>query len=152
MDTLVRPGPYRLAPPAVHHVVDEDVQNAPTLAEVVDRFKGTDVYVAHNYEFEPSFFAAQGIELCPWICQQRGAFKARQRFSRVIHLPCCEKRSIAPSLLQPPPCHADELCVASRFAAICDVGYLVKMRIDRVRDLVKVTPLLAKFRGFMSRL
>jgi hypothetical protein len=40
----------------------------------------------------------------------------------------------------------------SRFAAICDVAYLVKMRIDGVRDLVEVTPLLAKFRGFMSRL
>jgi hypothetical protein len=26
------------------------------------------------------------------------------------------------------------------------------MRIDRVRDLIEVTPLLAKFRGFMSRL
>ena len=35
------------------------------LSEVIDRFKGTDFYVAHNCEFESSFFAAQGIELVP---------------------------------------------------------------------------------------
>ncbi|NJO35147.1 MAG: 3'-5' exonuclease, partial [Rhodospirillales bacterium] len=44
---------------AVHHIVDQDVANAPPFNEVVDRFKGADFYVAHNCEFERSFFAAQ---------------------------------------------------------------------------------------------
>jgi len=43
--------------PAVHHIVDEDVQNAPALAEVIDRLRGADFYVAHNCEFERGFFA-----------------------------------------------------------------------------------------------
>src|SRR5262245_33032385 len=67
MDTLVRPA--RPIPPgasAVHHIVDEDVANAPAFSEVIDRFRGADFYVAHNCEFERSFFAAQGIELGPW--------------------------------------------------------------------------------------
>jgi DNA polymerase III epsilon subunit-like protein len=66
MDTLVRPA--KSIPPgasAIHHLVDEDVQSAPLLAEVAPRFQGADVYVAHNCEFERSFFAAQGIELGP---------------------------------------------------------------------------------------
>src|SRR5262249_33520566 len=69
MDTLVRPGkPIPPGASAVHHIVDEDVQRAPTLAEVIDRFRGADYYVAHNCDFERSFFAARGIELGPWIC------------------------------------------------------------------------------------
>jgi exodeoxyribonuclease X len=69
MDTLVRPGkPIPPRASAVHHIVDEDVANAPALAEVVDRFRGADFYVVHNCEFEASFFAAQGIELGPSIC------------------------------------------------------------------------------------
>ena len=76
MDTLVRPA--KSIPPgasAIHHLVDEDVQNAPLLTEVMQRFKGADVYVAHNCEFERSFFAAQGIELGPWICTYKCALR-----------------------------------------------------------------------------
>jgi exodeoxyribonuclease X len=66
MDTLVRPGkPIPPGASAVHHIVDEDVANTPALSEVIDRFRGADFYVAHNCEFERSFFAAQGIELGP---------------------------------------------------------------------------------------
>jgi exodeoxyribonuclease X len=81
MDTLVRPG--RPIPPgvsAVHHIVDEDVQNAPALAEVIDRFRGANYYVAHNCEFERSFFAAQGIELGPWICTYKYALRVWPEF------------------------------------------------------------------------
>ena len=56
MDTLVRPA--RPIPPgasAIHHLIDEDVQNAPMLADVIERFKGADFYVAHNCVFEHSF-------------------------------------------------------------------------------------------------
>jgi hypothetical protein len=42
---------------------------------VIDRFRGADVYVAHNCEFESSFFAAQGIELGPWICSYKCALR-----------------------------------------------------------------------------
>jgi hypothetical protein len=51
-----------------HHIVDQDVANAPAFGEVIDRFQGAHFYVAHNCEFERSFFAAQGIELGPWVC------------------------------------------------------------------------------------
>ena len=81
MHTLVRPS--KSIPPgasAIHHIVDEDVQNAPLLAEVADRFGGADVYVAHNCEFERSFFAAQGIELGPWICTYKCALRVWPEF------------------------------------------------------------------------
>ncbi len=81
MDTLVRPD--KAIPPgasAIHHIVDEDVEGAPPLAEVADRFKGADVYVAHNCEFERSFFAAQGIELGPWICTYKCALRVWPHF------------------------------------------------------------------------
>ena len=76
MDTLVRPGkPIPPGASAVHHIVDEDVQSAPNLSDVVDPFRGADYYVAHNCEFEQSFFAAQGIELGPWICTYKCALR-----------------------------------------------------------------------------
>jgi exodeoxyribonuclease X len=63
METLVRPGdPIPPGASAVHHIIDEDVQNAPALGEVIDRFRGADFYVAHTCEFERSCFAAQGDE------------------------------------------------------------------------------------------
>ena len=66
MDTLVRPSkPIPPGASAVHHIVEEDVANAPAFGEVIDRFKGADFYVAHNCEFERSFLAAQGVEFAP---------------------------------------------------------------------------------------
>jgi len=59
----------------VHHLIDADVENAPILSEVIDRFRGADYYVAHNCEFERSFFAAQGVELGPWICTYKCALR-----------------------------------------------------------------------------
>ena len=52
----------------------------PCWAEVADRFGGADVYVAHNCEFERSFFAAQGIELGPWICTYKCALRVWPEF------------------------------------------------------------------------
>jgi DNA polymerase III epsilon subunit-like protein len=60
---------------AIHHIVDEDVKDAPSPGDVAGRFKGADFYVAHNCEFERSFFAADGIELGPWICTYKCAFR-----------------------------------------------------------------------------
>ena len=76
MDTLVRSTkPIPAGASAVHHIVDEDVANAPPFAEVINRFKGADFYVAHNSEFERSFLAAQGVELGSWICTYKCALR-----------------------------------------------------------------------------
>jgi exodeoxyribonuclease X len=109
MDTLVRPD--RPIPPgasAVHHIVDEDVKNAPPLAEVIDRFKGADFYVAHNSDFEQSFFAANGIQLAPWICTYKCALRVwpeldghsnqelRYALGRASPFPGFDRAAIAP--------------------------------------------------------
>ena len=109
MDTLVRPAsPFPPGASAIHHIVDEDVQNAPPLTEVMPRFKGADVYVAHNCEFERSFFAAQGIELGPWICTYKCALRVwpdfdghsnqelRYALGRATPFPGFERGSISP--------------------------------------------------------
>jgi hypothetical protein len=81
MYTLVRSTkPIPPGASAVHHIVDEDVANAPAFSEAIDRFKGADFYVAHNCEFERSFFAAQGIELGPWICTYKCALRVWPEF------------------------------------------------------------------------
>jgi exodeoxyribonuclease X len=76
MHTLVRPGkPIPPGASAIHHLIDEDAQSAPQLAEVIDRFKGADFHVAHNCAFGQSFFSAQGVELGPWICTYKCALR-----------------------------------------------------------------------------
>jgi exodeoxyribonuclease X len=109
MDTLVRPG--KLIPPgasAVHHIVDEDVADAPQLGDVIDRFRGADFYVAHNCEFEASFFAAQGIDFGPWICTYKCALRVwpdfeghsnqelRYALGRATPFPGYERQLISP--------------------------------------------------------
>jgi exodeoxyribonuclease X len=109
MHTLVRPSkPIPPGASAIHHIVDEDVRNAPVLAEVAGRFRGADVYVAHNCEFERSFFAAQGIELGPWVCTYKCALRVwphfdghsnqelRYALGRATPFPGFERGSIAP--------------------------------------------------------
>ena len=109
MDTLVRPG--RSIPPgasAIHHIIDEDLKDAPLLPEVIDRFKGADAYVAHNCEFERSFFAAQGIDFGPWICTYKSALRVwpdldghgnqelRYALGRATPFPGFDRASISP--------------------------------------------------------
>ena len=109
MDTLVRPA--RPIPPgasAVHHLIDEDVRNAPPLSDVIGRFKGADFYVAHNADFERSFFAAKGIELGPWICTYKCALRVwpeldghsnqelRYALGRASPFPGFERAAISP--------------------------------------------------------
>ena len=94
MDTLVRPAkPIPPGASAIHHIVDEDVQNAPLLSEVISGSEGADVYVAHNCEFERSFFAAQGIELGPWICTYKCALRVWPRASTATAIRSCATRS-----------------------------------------------------------
>jgi exodeoxyribonuclease X len=109
MDTLVQPG--RLIPPAasaIHHLIDDDVKDAPMLGDVIGRFMGADVYVAHNSEFERSFLAGEGIELGPWICTYKCALRVwpdfdgysnqvlRYALGRVIPFPGVDRHSISP--------------------------------------------------------
>jgi exodeoxyribonuclease X len=109
MHTLVRPGkPIPPSASAVHHIVDEDVAGAPTLPEVIDRFRGADFYVAHNCEFERGFFAARGVELGPWICTFKCALRVwpelsghsnqelRYALGRATPFPGFDRSTIAP--------------------------------------------------------
>jgi hypothetical protein len=65
-------------------------------------------YVAHNCEFESSFFAAQGIELGPWICTYKCALRIwpeldghsnqelRYALGRATPFPGFDRSSISP--------------------------------------------------------
>ena len=73
--TLVRPRvPVPPEASAVHHLIDADLVGAPSLDDVIDRFKGADAYVAHNSDFERSFL---GDYLGPaaWICTYKCALR-----------------------------------------------------------------------------
>jgi exodeoxyribonuclease X len=81
MQTFVLPGrPIPATASAVHHILDVDVQGAPSLAEAIERFRGADAYVAHNAEFEKSFLAANGISYMPWVCTFKCALRAWPEF------------------------------------------------------------------------
>jgi exodeoxyribonuclease X len=61
-NTLVRPAlPVPPEASAVHHLIDADLVEAPSLEDVIGRFKGADAYVAHNCEFERSFLGDSSI-------------------------------------------------------------------------------------------
>lgn len=109
IDTLVRANrPIPPAASAVHHIIDDDTQEAPLLADVIDRFRGADFYVAHNCSFEQSFFEANGIELGPWICTYKCALRAwpdfdghsnqrlRYELGRALPFAGLDRRAIAP--------------------------------------------------------
>jgi len=72
---LVRP-PLPVPPEAsaVHHLIDEDLAFAPQLDEVLDQFKGSDAYVAHNADFERSFLEhllGDALWACTYKCALR---------------------------------------------------------------------------------
>jgi exodeoxyribonuclease X len=75
--TYVAPG--RPIPPlasAVHHIIEEDVRNAPVLAEALPMFTDADVYVAHHAEFEQSFLTRHASwPLTLWICTYKCALR-----------------------------------------------------------------------------
>ena len=74
-ETLVKPGVS--VPPvasAIHHLIDEDLEDAPPLTEVIDQFKGADAYVAHNCSFERSFLD-QHFGETTWICTYKCALR-----------------------------------------------------------------------------
>src|ERR1700693_4476284 len=67
-ETLVQPGiPVSPAASAIHHLIDADLKCAPALENVIQRFVGAEVYVAHNCSFERSFLD-QHIGQAVWVC------------------------------------------------------------------------------------
>jgi exodeoxyribonuclease X len=81
MQTFVAPGrPIPAGASAVHHIVDEDVAGAPSLAEAIERFRGADAYVAHKAEFERGFLVFNGIDYAPWVCTFKCALRAWPEF------------------------------------------------------------------------
>lgn len=73
MQTFVNPG--RQIPPvsmAVHHIIDQDVADAPPLREAITQFENADWFIAHNAPFEMGFLPMLGSN---WICTYRCALR-----------------------------------------------------------------------------
>ncbi|WP_277420200.1 exonuclease domain-containing protein, partial [Serratia marcescens] len=50
---LVRPlEPISFEAMAIHHITEEMVADAPLIDDVIDRYLGADIYVAHNAAFD----------------------------------------------------------------------------------------------------
>lgn len=74
-ETLVNPGrPIPALASAVHHLLDEDVKDAPCLADAIAKFRGADVYVAHNAGFEQSFLH-ELLGKPKWVCTYKAALR-----------------------------------------------------------------------------
>ena len=71
-DFVKPPEPITVGAMALHHITDDMVADAPPIADVIDRYLGADVYVAHNAAFDrpklPQIVA-------PWICMLKLARK-----------------------------------------------------------------------------
>lgn len=68
--------PERAVPPessAVHHLIDADLFGKPRLADVLPKYQGAKVYIAHNATFEESFLARHGLK--PWVCTYKCALR-----------------------------------------------------------------------------
>lgn len=68
--------PDRSIPPAsmaVHHIMDDDVRDAPSIADAITRFMGADHYVAHNAQFEQSFL--EPMLGTNWVCTYKCALR-----------------------------------------------------------------------------
>lgn len=74
MRSYVAPGiPIPPEASAVHHLLDADLEGAPSYAEAIEHWKGADYYVAHNADFERGFLEADlgGSWLCTFKCALR---------------------------------------------------------------------------------
>lgn len=59
---------------AVHHMIDDDVRGRPFFADVIPKFRGADVYIAHNAAYEQALLddALGGVT---WICTMKVAYR-----------------------------------------------------------------------------
>ncbi|WP_158784989.1 exodeoxyribonuclease X [Pantoea sp. BAV 3049] len=71
-DFVKPPEPITIGAMALHHITNEDVASAPPIDEVIDRYLGADVYVAHNAKFDRSKLPQI---TAPWICTMKLARK-----------------------------------------------------------------------------
>jgi exodeoxyribonuclease X len=78
MHTLVNPGvPIPPDSSAIHHLIDEDVASAPSLAQAAPMFFGADVYIAHNAPYDCDVLKNNGVDFGkPWLCSYRGCVRA----------------------------------------------------------------------------
>lgn len=62
---------------AVHHIIAEDLVNAPQLEEILHHYLDDSVthYVAHNSRFEQSFLTTEMGFTKPWICTYKSALR-----------------------------------------------------------------------------
>ncbi|ADU69465.1 exodeoxyribonuclease X [Pantoea sp. At-9b] len=71
-DFVKPPEPITVGAMAIHHITNDMVTDAPPIGDVIDRYLGADVYVAHNAAFDrpklPQITA-------PWICTLKLARK-----------------------------------------------------------------------------
>jgi exodeoxyribonuclease X len=74
-ETLVQPGiPVSPAASAIHHLIDADLKCAPALEDVIQKFAGAEVYVAHNCSFEKTFLdrhIGEAVWVCTYKCSLR---------------------------------------------------------------------------------
>lgn len=71
-DFVKPPEPITVGAMAIHHITDAMVADAPPIEDVIGRYLGADVYVAHNAAFDrpklPQITA-------PWVCTMKLARK-----------------------------------------------------------------------------
>lgn len=70
--SLINPGhPIPASASAIHHIVDADVAEAPTIGAVMPRLVGlvADAFVAHSAFFDQTFLGLPGV----WLCTNRMA-------------------------------------------------------------------------------
>lgn len=66
MSDFVKPlEPIGFEAMAIHHITEDMVEGAPLLGEVIGRYLGAEVYVAHNAKFDRSKLPQIDA---PWIC------------------------------------------------------------------------------------
>lgn len=71
-DFVKPPEPITVGAMAVHHITDSMVAEAPPIDEVVGRYQGASVYVAHNAAFDRPKLPQINA---PWICTLKLARK-----------------------------------------------------------------------------
>ncbi len=71
-DFVKPPEPITVGAMAVHHITDAMVAEAPPIDEVVGRYQGASVYVAHNAAFDRPKLPQVNA---PWICTLKLARK-----------------------------------------------------------------------------
>lgn len=71
-DFVKPPEPITVGAMAVHHITDAMVAEAPPIDDVVDRYLGASVYVAHNAAFDRPKLPQINA---PWICTLKLARK-----------------------------------------------------------------------------